>query len=426
MSIAGTAQAQTYQTPRLDQLIPPGSAGGGIAFQPGVTVTTRARPEYDSSGVTLGNFTIRPQLSEGVGYDSNVAATAKPLGSPVIETNASVAANADWATTNLQAALTVDNNRFPTQDRQSYTNWSASLGGSHAFGRDTATAFYSHQALTQTPASLDVPQLDQSLPYTIDIGNVGYRANFNRVFVAPSVTVASYSFTNGTVHGVPYVQTFQDRVAVTPSVTVGYELSPRRDLVMVVRNTTADFSNPVPGIPKENYNDTAVLGGFDYDADGVVRYRVLVGYEIRTFQNAIYKNIEAPVAEASAIWTPTGLTTVTGTVARQIEDSSDATTAGYTETYVQARVDHEYLPNVLLRASAGAYFTSYSTGGASQAFYTAGVGATYLLNRNMQLIASYDFSNRQSNGTANLGTNANNFGASYTDHRVMLQVNFAL
>ena len=101
-------------------------------------------------------------------------------------------------------------------------------------------------------------------------------------------------------------------------------------------------------------------------------------------------------------------------------------TAGYTETYVQIRVDHEYLPNVLLRANAGGYFTSYQSGGASQAFYTAGVGATYLLNRNMQLVASYDFSNRQSNGTANLGANGNNFGASYTDHRVMLQVRFAL
>jgi 5-formaminoimidazole-4-carboxamide-1-beta-D-ribofuranosyl 5'-monophosphate synthetase len=49
-----------------------------------------------------------------------------------------------------------------------------------------------------------------------------------------------------------------------------------------------------------------------------------------------------------------------------------------------------------------------------------------LLNRNMQLVATYDFSNRQSSGTANLGANGNNFGASYTDHRVMLQVRFAL
>ncbi|HEX3486868.1 MAG TPA: outer membrane beta-barrel protein, partial [Micropepsaceae bacterium] len=362
MSIAGTVRAQVYQTPPLDTLIPPGSTGGGTAFQPGVTVTSRARPDYDSSGVTLGNFTIRPQMSEGVGYDSNVAATSKPQGSPVIETYASLAASGDWATSNVQAELTVDNNRFPTQDRQSYTNWSASIGGSHQFGQDVASAWFSHQALTQTPASLDVPQLDSALPYTIDIGSVAYRANFNRFFVTPAVQVASYNFTNGTVQGVPYVQTFQDRVVVTPSVTLGYELSPRRDLVMVIRNATANFSNQVPGIPAQNYNDTAVLGGFDYDADGVIRYRVLVGYEIRTFQSEAYKNIEAPVAEASAIWTPTGLTTVTGTIARQIEDSSDATTAGYTETYVQARVDHEYLPNVLLRASAGAYFTGYQSG----------------------------------------------------------------
>ena len=99
-----------------------------------------------------------------------------------------MAASGDWATTNVQAALTVDNNRYPTQDKQSYTNWSASIGGSHEFGQDVASVWFSHQALTQTPASLDVPQLDQALPYTIDIGNVAYRANFNRVFVTPAVT----------------------------------------------------------------------------------------------------------------------------------------------------------------------------------------------------------------------------------------------
>lgn len=128
------------------------------------------------------------------------------------------------------------------------------------------------------------------------------------------------------------------------------------------------------------------------------------------------------------IWTPTNLTTVTGTLARRIQDSSDETTAGYTESYIQLRVDHEYLPNVLLRGDAGAYFTQYSGGGGNQALYTVGAGVTYLLNRNMQVAASYDFSARDSgtSGNATLGLTGQPFGSSYTDHLIMLQLRLRL
>jgi hypothetical protein len=191
---------------------------------------------------------------------------------------------------------------------------------------------------------------------------------------------------------------------------------------MVVRDSNANYTNTLAGFGSLNYNDIAVLGGFDYDADGVIRYRALVGYEARSFQNAQFKTIEAPVFEASAIWTPTGLTTVTGAVGRLIQASSNTSSTTYTETYGQLRVDHEYLPNVLLRADLGAYLADYSAGGGTQEYYTAGVGITYLLNRNMQIAASYDFIGSQSNAS---GTNPV-FGQSYTDNRVFLTLRVGL
>jgi hypothetical protein len=193
---------------------------------------------------------------------------------------------------------------------------------------------------------------------------------------------------------------------------------------MVVRDSNANYT--MAGFSSLNYNDIAVLGGFDYDADGVIRYRALIGYEVRSFQNAQFKTIQAPIFEASAIWTPTGLTTVTGTVGRLIQAASATSSSTFTETYAQLRVDHEYLPNVLLRADIGAYYADYSAGGGNQAYYTAGVGITYLLNRNMQVAASYDFTGRQSNGNGNLGLTGQTFGSSYTDNRFLLSLRVGL
>ena len=259
------------------------------------------------------------------------------------------------------------------------------------------------------------------LPYTIDVGTIGYRINFSRLYVTPSVLVSSYSYTNGTIGGITFQQSFQDRIVVAPSVTVGYELSERRNLVMVVRDSIAKYTNEA-GFPTQNYNDIAVLGGFDYDADGVIRYRALIGYEQRSFENAQFKTIQVPTFEASAIWTPTGLTTVTGAVGRFIQAPSNTSTNSYTETYGQLRVDHEYLPNVLLRAGAGAYLAEYTAGAGNQVYYTTGVGITYLLNRNMQLAASYDFIGSQSNGS---GANRI-FNPTYTDNRVLVTLRVRL
>ena len=261
--------------------------------------------------------------------------------------------------------------------------------------------------------------------YNIDAVDFGYRATFARTFLAPAIDVTYYDFGNSLVAGANYAQSYRNRVVFTPSLTAGYQLSTRRDVIILVRDSQATYLNPVPGQPHRDYNDVAVLGGLDYDT-GLIRYRLLAGYEIRNFQNARFKPINAPIVEASAIWTPSGLTTVTGTAARRIQDSADETTSGYTENYVQLRVDHEYRPNLLLRANTGVYVTQYQ-GSGSQSLYTVGTGATYLLNRNMQAGLYYDFTARTSAANINFGTlGTQNTSTNYADNRVILQLQLRL
>ncbi len=418
---ASSAFAQT-QGALLDQYISP-TAGGGGGFQ---NVLTRGAPEYASSGIHVGNFIIRPSLSETVGYDSNIFATSQARGSALIETSASLGASSDWSTDRLQLALSVDDLRYPSQPALSSTNWSTTIGGSHDFGRDVATATYSHQALTLTPTALDVPQLQASLPFTIDDLQVSHRINLSRIYILPSIDLSSYNL-NGSAAN--YSASNFNRIQVSPTLTVGYELATQRNVVVVLRDANALYGKASPGTILGNYNDIALLSGLDYGANGIIRFRFLVGYEFRQFQSTQYKNIAAPIAEASLIWTPTGLTAVTGTASRSIQASTEGAAASYTQNYVQVRVDHEYLPNVRLRADAGVYFTNYETGGSSQTLYTVGAGATYLLNRNMQMTFSYDFSARDSNQGANTQTIVNGveiFGSNYTDHRVTLQLRLGL
>ncbi len=419
---AGAAQAQI-----LDRFVSPDISG--LTDEAGVTVISRRRPDYESTGIRAGNFVIRPQLTERVGYESNVLGANSASGSALIQSSAGVDVTSTLSRVNVNAALSVDDFRYPDQDAVSHTNWAARIGASYDIGQDTVTAGYDHLNLNQTPQDLNTPQqLAQALSFRIDTVRVAYRANFARTFVTPAFAFSNYDYSSGTIGGTIYDQSYRNRVLFTPSVTAGYQLAERRNVIVIVRNAIANFSNRPLGLPKRDYNDFAILGGIDYDVTGLFRIRALGGYEIRTFSAGAYDTIQAPIAELSAIWNPTGLTTLTGTVSRRIQDAADETTAGYTETSGALTVDHELLRNVLLQANAGVFYNEYK-GGGNQTLYSVGTGASYLLNRNISVSASYDYTARTSGGGNNnvvFSNGFSRFGSSYDDHRVLLGVRLSL
>ena len=82
------------------------------------------------------------------------------------------------------------------------------------------------------------------------------------------------------------------------------------------------------GSRNANSNGGAILTGLDYPAPGSnFRFRVLAGIQTRVYVSSAYSNLTAPIVEASVIWTPTRLTTLTLLARRDIEDAADETIA---------------------------------------------------------------------------------------------------
>lgn len=417
-ALPGLAAAQG-----LDQFLSPDNAGA--VGEAGLTVTGRRRADYEAGGVRAGAFVLRPRLVEGLGFESNVAGVARPRGSATMDTAGSFEAASDLSRMAVTGAVTINDVRYASLPRQSYTTWTARLGVSYDIGRDTASAQYARLRLNQTARDLDVPErLSEPMPFTVDVGRLAYRAAFNRLSLTPALEVSSYAYGGGTVGGTWFGQDYRNRLLATPSLTAAYEFAPRRSALLVVRDSIASYANPQPSQPRRDYNDAAVLAGLDYDVTGLLRVRALVGYEVRSFGAGAYKAIRSPVAELAATWTPTGLTTLTASVARRVQDSADETTAGYAATSARVRVDHEYRRNVLLQASAGLYRNEYR-GGGMQSLYALGAGATYLLNRTVGVSATYDFLARTSGGSSPVMAGLSR-GESFISNRALLQVRLSL
>src|ERR1700748_2869795 len=68
--MAGVLAHAELRAELLSDYFPAGVPGYGTA--PGVTVSSRERPNFDPAGLREGSFVLHPQIEEGIGYDSNV------------------------------------------------------------------------------------------------------------------------------------------------------------------------------------------------------------------------------------------------------------------------------------------------------------------------------------------------------------------
>ncbi len=438
--LAGIAAPCASQAQVIDQYL--NVAIPGYGAEAGVTVASRAHPEYEPQGVRLGSFLITPILSESVGYDDNVTGTSKPRGSPLIETNASVNAAGGDSSTTIVSAISMDDVEYPQQSPLSYTNWQAALGVSHDFGQDMLNIGATHLNLNQTPGNLNVPGISEAIAYRVEDARATYTLDLGHFSLEPGLDVSYYDFDNGSVGSVDYLQTYRNRIVLQPSVIANYAFATRRQLVLVLRDTQSDFDRSPPGLPRQNFNDISALAGIAYDADGIIGFRLLGGYEGRSFTSSRYQNTSAPIVEAAATWTPSGLTTVTASAARYIEDSAAESTVGFTETALRLNVDHEYLRNVVFSLHGAVFLDSYprqsdGSGGGGQDFFTGGVSASWRLNRNVRLGADYTYSTRHnlggssppvSNTTAvmDLLQSGEVFGSNYSDDMFRLTLRLAL
>lgn len=85
-----------------------------------------------------------------------------------------------------------------------------------------------------------------------------------------------------------------------------------------------------------------------------------------------------------------------------MEDAAQQGTTGFILTTAKLTVDHELQRDLLLRAYVGAQHATFLQGGTQQTSATFGFGATWLVNRWVQLSATYDFTAQQGAGTTAL------------------------
>jgi hypothetical protein len=132
-----------------------------------------------------------------------------------------------------------------------------------------------------------------------------------------------------------------------------------------------------------------------------------VGYGERQYQDARLPDLRAPLIDASLIWSPTPLTTVTLKTATNLLDTTNAGDSGAVSRSYTIDVSHALRRNLTLGATAGYLTNVYAGDPLHDSTINWGVHADYDVTRDIVLRASathvqYSSSAFDSSYTANV------------------------
>lgn len=401
----------------LDAYLPPGVPG--YATESGVTVASRARPDSDPPGIHTGAFLLHPALQEGLGFDSNVFGGSGQRGSAIVETQPSLLIGSGWSRDALGFYAAADDRRDLGAPAQSRTDWTVSLGGALDIGADRLTLAAAVVDRHQDRTELDALPSDRPVAFQVDDVRAGYAWNLGRWTITPALEASAWRYADTTILGAPASQAYRDRTELQGSVTASYELAPLRRLLLVETTLGQHYTAPSAGQPRLDSTGTELLAGFDYDADALWRLRMLVGGEHRNF--AAFPGQTGIVAEAELTWQPTGLTTVTLTLNRSIEDAAQEGVAAYTITRAGLTLDQELRRDVLLHFGAGIQRADFPQQDVRQNAALFDAGATWLVSRSVRVIATYDLTAQRGAAPASLL-----LSGSFTRSQAVLTLRLAL
>jgi hypothetical protein len=170
-----------------------------------------------------------------------------------------------------------------------------------------------------------------------------------------------------------------------------------------------------PGFQNRDSKGVEALVGVNFELSATARGEIGVGYVKQSFSNSRFADISGFGSRAQVEWFPTQLTTVTATGSRTIEDAGIVGASGYLSTNLGVQVDHELLRNVIVSGQVGYGNDDYKGLDRNDKRYTAGVSATYLLNRSVGVTVGYNHFKQNSRGTAGSGDfNVDKVGATLT------------
>lgn len=382
----------------------------------GQTVTSRPRPDYDPIGQRVGGFILYPDLQIQETYESNIFATQnKEKGDLITSIEPALDLKSNWNVHALNFHLDSRAVKFADHDQENFTDFTAETGGRLDIYHDArmfgGLGYKLRHEPRSSPNNLGGINPAEFADYA---GSLAGEKEFNRLSFRLDGNFDAYRYSNQkTATGIPLLQERRDYDDKRLQLRTGYELAPLRQVYFLTGYDwrSYEFTPDISGFDRNSTGYTLALGA-NYDLTGIIFADVFAGYRRQDFRDSRLPTLQGPTGGAKLTWNVTRLTTITGSITRDVVETILNNASAYFATREELHADHELLRNFLLNASLGAEQDDFEGINRNDDYYFTGVGAKYLIDHNFWLSGGYNFQTRRSNAT----------GATFFDNAVFVRI----
>lgn len=402
LAIASIAAAAPATAQNVEQA---GEAYSNFRRDRNVSVRQRPHPGYEALGLRAGAFMVWPKVSASVERNDNIFATAtNEQDDTIFRVTPEVSATSLWSRHALNAYARATVNRFADFETENTEDYSVGANGRIDVLRTAqinAGVDWSRSTEPRTTATSE----GQARPVQFEVTSA-YLAGareFNRLRLSSRLATQHFVYLSRPGNR---PQDDRDRTVTTLTGRADYALSPDTAFfVQVAGNKRAyRLENPpaaaFPAFVDRDSEGVEILAGANFEISALMRGEIGLGYLSQEYDAVAFNKIDGFGARGQLEWFPTQLMTVTLTGSRTVEDAGIPGSAGYLSSNIGGQVDYELLRNVIITGRAGWGEDEYKGIDRTDKRNTAGVSATYLMNRNLGVTVSYDRFKQTSRGSA--------------------------
>lgn len=368
-----------------------------------VTVQERPRPDYDPLGIRAGSFLFFPSIGALGVYDDNVFATEDNEDDDyglILSPDLLVTSNFSRHSLNFRAGA--EFGLWQDFSDNDYQDAHAETSGHLDITRDDRLSgglgIYRQHDDRSDP---DDTGTDEPTVFYRGVGRLGYRHNFNRIYTQIDGQVQRRDYQdNNNVN-----EDDRDRNVYDARARLGYRISPRFGAFLQggYQVTKYDTREDNTDIDRDSTGWNVDVGT-EIDITGLLFGELGIGYTQRNPEDSDLDGFDGIGGGGRLTWNVTPLTTLIFDASGEINETTVTFDGDTASANFQKRVGvdatHELLRNVLLNANLAVQRDDFEGTSRTDDSLFAGAGVSYLINRNLSLGLTYDFSTRDSDANS--------------------------
>ncbi|WP_066479194.1 outer membrane beta-barrel protein [Bosea sp. WAO] len=349
---------------------------------------------YAPLGIRLGAVTLRPAISESIGYDTNPSRVPGPSkGSAFSRTEGELGIQSNWNVHELAGSLRGGYSHYFRDDSASRPDAQGNMSLRLDATRDTRILLESRLVLdTQRPGSPDLTAAVKGRPITWAYGgSAGVTHDINRLQLTLRGSIDRQDYENAELtNGRTLSQADRNQTQYSLRLRAAYEVTPGFRPFLQAEVDTRQFDEKVDssGYMRSSDGYTARLGS-TFEISRMLTGEISAGYQDRKYEDARLKNLRGMVGDAAILWTPTPLTTVTLRGTAELGDTTIAGSSGTTARRVSLEIAHALRRNLTVTGFTTFQRTDYEGQGLREDLSTIGARLDYRLTRTFSVRASF-------------------------------------